>query len=125
MMPHNTVSSLDEVVQFVEYVRECAARGRDGIRVNMRNKNRQFMLDFRYGLDDVIDIARRIRVEEYSHTSVEGSSLAFVFGIEDRDYDIEIYMKLLPDKDGQRNTVVLSFHEAERPMNFPYRKKKG
>ena len=125
MMPHNTVSSLDEVAQFVEYVRECAARGRDGIWVNMRDKNRQFMLDFCYGLDDVIDIARRIRVEEYSHTSVEENSLAFVFGIEDRDYDVEIYMKLLAGKDGQRNAVVLSFHEAERPMNFPYRKKKG
>lgn len=129
MEEYNTVSPREDVEAFVEFARFCAAGRGDDIKFSMaRQKNKQFMDIHNYLRTDVIDLIRRLRIEEYSHTSWKGKTTAHVFGLNDDGLDI--YMKLRRmDKTGageERDaTLVISFHEQERPLEFPYRKKKG
>ena len=129
MEEYNAISPREDVETFIEFAKFCAAgRGDDVFILMERRKNKQFMDDHNYLRTDVINLIRRLRIGEYSHTSWKDKTTAYVFGLNDDGLDI--YMKLSRmDKTGtgeeRGTTLVISFHEQEWPLEFPYRKKKG
>ncbi|MDE6380869.1 MAG: toxin [Muribaculaceae bacterium] len=67
------------------------------------------------------EIIKKIEKEDYSHTVIDEVSYGdmWVFG---RDYDgTELYIKISLGAPGS-NTICISFHEAEHPLNYPFRK---
>ena len=85
------------------------------------------MDDHNYLRTDVVNLIRRLRIGEYSHTSWKDKTTAYVFGLNDDGLDI--YMKLSRmDKTGtgeeRGTTLVISFHEQEWPLEFPTEERK-
>ena len=75
-----------------------------------------------YTADDVVDTLRLLKIDNYSETLIDKDNddppLLMVFG---KDICGElIYIKLKIR--GERKVICVSFHYAERDMNFPYRK---
>ena len=67
------------------------------------------------------EIIKKIEKEDYSHSILDESSFGemWVFG---KDYDgTELYIKISMGRPGS-NTICISFHEAEHPLNYPYKK---
>lgn len=67
-------------------------------------------------------IIKEIETEDYSHSIIDETSFGdmWVFG---RDYDgKEVYIKISLGRPGS-NTICISFHEAEHPLNYPFKNK--
>lgn len=67
-------------------------------------------------------IVKKIEKNDYSHSIVDESSYGdmWVFG---KDYDgTELYIKISMGVPGSK-TICISFHEAERPLNYPFKNK--
>ena len=67
------------------------------------------------------EIIKKIEKEDYSHSVIDNVSFGdmWVFG---KDYDgTELYIKISLGHPGSR-TICISFHEAEHPLGYPYRK---
>ena len=84
-----------------------------------RSKNRKFMYDYQFCERDIQEILADLDIGQYSTTSYEPHRQpAHEFGISGIVDDIVIYLKFqIIDA-----VIVISFHEAEREMDFPYRK---
>ena len=88
-----------------------------------RGKNAQALLDLEISSDYRKEALKKLEVEDYSEgpifdTLYKGSAL-WVFGkiIRDREVYIKISLGL---KDAE--AVVISFHIAEHPLNYPFKK---
>ncbi|MBJ2186660.1 toxin [Muribaculaceae bacterium Isolate-042 (Harlan)] len=68
------------------------------------------------------EIIKKIEKEDYSHSIIDEASFGdmWVFG---KDYDgTELYIKISMGAPGSK-TICISFHEAEHPLNYPFKKK--
>ncbi len=68
------------------------------------------------------EIIKKIEKEDYSHSIIQESSFGdlWVFG---KDYDgTELYIKISMGVPGS-NTICISFHEAEHPLDYPLKRK--
>lgn len=66
------------------------------------------------------EIIKKIDKNDYSHTVVDEATFGdmWVFG---KDYDgTELYIKISMGVPGS-NTICISFHEAEHPLDYPYK----
>ena len=80
------------------------------------------LLDLDYDTDDVVERLKELRVEEYSETKIDKDDLnpplLYVFG---KNIDgKQVYIKLKIKENKQKHILCVSFHYAEREMNFPY-----
>ena len=84
-----------------------------------RPESADFMRAYGYRSNDIRALLAALRVEDYSHTSKKPDSAdAYVFGVADALVDFTIYMKLQIIE----GVVVLSFHQANRALEFPFRR---
>lgn len=68
------------------------------------------------------EIIKKIEKDDYSHSVIDETSFGdmWVFG---KDYDdTELYIKISLGVPGS-NTICISFHEAEHPLNYPFKNK--
>lgn len=68
------------------------------------------------------EIIKKIERDDYSHTVIDEASFGdmWVFG---RDFnEKELYIKISLGAPGT-NTICISFHEAEHPLNYPFKEK--
>lgn len=66
------------------------------------------------------EIIKKIEKEDYSHSIIDQTSYGdmWVFG---KDYDgTELYIKISLGIPGS-NTICISFHEAEHPLDYPFK----
>lgn len=88
--------------------------------MDKRAKNVQALLDLEITRNDRIGFLKDLKAEDYSETIIEKGPAGdlFVFGklIKDTDIYIKIQMGIEALK-----TIMISFHEEERPMTFPYK----
>lgn len=66
------------------------------------------------------EIIRKIERQDYSHSLIDEKSFGemWVFG---KDYDgTELYIKISMGAPGT-HTICISFHEAERPLTYPFK----
>lgn len=80
------------------------------------------LLDLGFDSMDLADSLRELTVEEYSETKIdrddENPPMLFVFGKEICSRLIYIKLKIKGEK--RKRVLCLSFHYAERNMEFPY-----
>lgn len=68
------------------------------------------------------EIIKKIEKDDYSHSVIDETSFGdmWVFG---KDYDgTELYIKISLGLPGS-NTICISFHEAEHPLDYPFKNK--
>lgn len=68
------------------------------------------------------EIIKKIEKDDYSHSVIDETSFGdmWVFG---KDHDgTELYIKISLGVPGS-NTICISFHEAEHPLNYPFKNK--
>lgn len=68
------------------------------------------------------EIIKTIEKDDYSHTIIDEVSFGdmWVFG---KDYDdTELYIKISLGRTNNK-TICISFHEAEHPLNYPFKNK--
>jgi len=87
-----------------------------------RAKNLQTMADLELSGKHIIKILNGIKITDYSSGPTEdvigtGPPL-WVFGCEVKGH--EVYIKITMGNLSD-NTVCVSFHKSERPMNYPYK----
>ncbi len=80
------------------------------------------LLDLEYDSSDIIDRLKELTVREYSETLFDRDDdkppLLFVFG---KDINSkQVYIKLKIKGERSKRVLCLSFHYAERQMEFPY-----
>ena len=79
--------------------------------------------DMEIDQEDVVEILKTLELKEYSETKLDRQEtnppFLFVFGkiINGR----LIYIKTKIQKNKKERTICVSFHYAERSMNFPYK----
>lgn len=90
-----------------------------------RGKNAQALLDFEISPIKRIEILNKLTVEEYSQGPLEenmhGIQPMWVFGKDVKG--TEAYIKISMGK-ANSQTICISFHPAEHPMNYPLKLKK-
>ena len=83
-----------------------------------REINRQFMNEYQFYERDILEILDKLRLVDYSHTSRElGKADAYVFGIHENSEGMLIYLKFTIVNE----IIVVSFHEPDRVLTFPYK----
>lgn len=118
---YNSIGSREKIDQIVDEVRNCAffEERVDLTQCFRREKNREFIYRYRYTARDIRDLLSSVRTEDYCYTSHEsGEEDAYVFS-PDAEMDLQLFLKI-QIVDG---VVVLSLHEAERNLSFPYRRR--
>lgn len=120
MAPNDDIIGKEEVIRnVVSTVRECAY---DQTRTDLsacrkREKNHAFMIRYNYHNSDIRNMLSVLRIEDYCFTSREtGKPDAYVFS-PDTGEDFQVFLKI----EITNGVVVLSFHEPERPLSFPFR----
>lgn len=87
-------------------------------------KSVRFVIKYHIQSEDVRNAMSRLTLEQYSTTSIKaGCPPAYVFGIhmpEIIDGDPEVYLKFQIDYGS--GFIIVTIHEAERPMEHPYRR---
>lgn len=123
MPDDNVVETRETIEKVVKEIRDCANNPE---KVNLspclsRPETRIFMARYRLHNSDIRDYLSNLRVEDYSYTSREtGKDNAYVFGPDTRDdYDVFLKVQII------KGVLVLSFHEPERKMEFPFRGRKS
>ena len=126
MTPDDNICESESVIQgVIETARNCAFQeGKVDLRLcysnQAREENRKYIRKNNISPEDIHSALSRLRLEEYSETSREsGKTDAYVFGIEFGE-DLLAYFKF----SFREGVLVLSLHEPERTMNFPFRKGK-
>ncbi len=80
------------------------------------------LVELGYTADDVADTLRSLELDNYSETLIDKDNddppLLMVFGKDISGRLIYIKLKVR----GERKVICVSFHYAEKDMNFPYRK---
>lgn len=81
------------------------------------------LVELGYTADDVADTLRSLELDNYSETLIDKDNddppLLMVFGKDISGRLIYIKLKVR----GERKVICVSFHYAEKDMDFPYRKK--
>ena len=119
MPDENVKDNMEIVQQVIEVARKCAF---DRERTNLapclsRSETKRFMNQYRITTVDIYNMLSNLRIEEYSYTSKKtGERDAYVFGPNTRE-DYKAYLKF-QICDG---ILVISFHEPDRELEFPYR----
>lgn len=80
------------------------------------------LVDLEYDCFDILDRLKELTIENYSETKIDRDNdnppLLYVFGmyIEEK----LVYIKIKLKGDNQKRVLCLSFHYAEKQMEFPY-----
>lgn len=87
-----------------------------------REKNKQTMTQLNFRNLERLNVVKNIIVEDYSEGPIKdelnGFGALWVFG---KDVDgHEIYIKIALGRPGS-NTICISFHLAEHPMQYPFK----
>ena len=90
-----------------------------------REKNKQTMAQMNFRPLDRLNVVKSIEVEDYSEGPIKdelnGFGEMWVFG---KDVEgQEIYIKITLGRPGS-NTICISFHIAEYPMQYPFKEGK-
>ena len=87
------------------------------------SKSVRFVREYDIHNEDVRNVMADLTLDQYSTTSVKaGCRDAYVFGVhmpEIIDDNPEIYLKFQID----RGFIIVTIHEAERPMDHPHRRR--
>ena len=122
MAPDDNIQDKQELISSVIETAKEYALNREKINLTLchsREKNRIFMARYRLHNEDVINMILNLRMEEYCFTSREtGEKDAYVFGPE--TWEFQVFLKFQID-DG---ILVISLHEPDRPLDFPFRRRK-
>lgn len=123
MAPNDDIKDEEEVVRnVVMTARECAL---DPTRTDLgpclsRPETRAFMNRYNLHNSDIRNMLSILRVEDYCFTSREnGEKDAYVFS-PNTDDDYKVFLKIQIKK----RVLVISFHEPERQLDFPFRRRK-
>lgn len=91
-----------------------------------RGKNAQALLDLEICPINRKEIIEKLKVEDYSEGPLEdtmgGLLPMWVFGKNVKGR--EVYIKITMGK-ANSQTICISFHPSERPMNYPYKSNKS
>jgi len=87
-----------------------------------REKNYQALLDLGISRIERMEIVKQIEVEDYSEgpilDNLNGFGEMWVFGKDVKGHEVYIKISMgMPNT----NTIVISFHEAEYPMSYPFK----
>ena len=121
-MPDENFCDKRETIQSViTTVRDCAFQ-EDRVDFSLcysRPENKAFIHANFLKRRDLRNILMNLRCEDYSHTSREnGKPDAYVFGVSINDDDkADAYLKLRIEN----GVLIISFHEPERDLTFPFR----
>lgn len=90
-----------------------------------QSKTRVFMRSIGYRGVDVLKVVQELEIDDYSSGPLRDDKGRprdlWVFGKYLEEY--EVYIKLAAWlKDGDVRAMCVSFHEAEQPLSYPYRK---
>ena len=116
----NVISGYDEVEKVVEYARDYAfdETKLDLREIYRREKNRIFIRENNIRNGEIKGILSRLRIEEYAYTSIQdGEPDAYAFGVKLDALDVYLKFQIV------NGIIMISFHEPERQLNFPYRMK--
>lgn len=124
----NIQSPREEIEDLLNQTRWLIENGDDRVLYvrKRREKNLAFMQEHNIYDNDVADMVYRLALENYCHTSQEtGKADAYVFGTHLNDEpEVEVYLKYnLRPIGGQMQIQidVISFHDPERNLTYPYR----
>ena len=130
---YNKIDSPEIVQSILDYVKEHVFEPdaidisrfhiqRRRLRDEEASKTARFVVEYNIQNEDVRNAMADLTLDEYSTTSVKsGCNDAYVFGIhmpEIIDENPEIYLKFQTN-DG---IIIVTIHEADRPMKYPYRR---
>lgn len=132
---YNETSSLADVQRTLDYVREHVFEP-DAVDISRfyaqwrrskdpeASKSARFVIEYNIHSEDVRNTMADLAIDQYSTTSIKaGCPKAYVFGVhmpEIIDSDPEVYLKFQIDN----GFIIITIHEAERPMDYPYRREK-
>lgn len=123
-MPEDNVSE-ELILDVIQKARDCAFKeGMVDLRLcyssKARPENRRFIRQNNIRQEEILSAISCLRIEDYSETSREiGKTDAYVFGIVFDD--LLAYFKFT----FRSGVLVISLHEPDREMNFPYRRRKS
>lgn len=129
-----TTSKKEEVLLFLENLHDILHDKAFDLDTNLRlirkkktKEKERFstpytLLDLDYDVSDVVERLKELTIEEYSETLIDKDDinppLLFVFG---KDINEKlVYVKLKIRGNAFRQILCVSFHYAERNMDFPY-----
>lgn len=124
MAPNDDIIESEGIIQnVVQTARECAF---DQTRTDLsacrrREKNWTFMIQHNLHFSDIRGMLSILRIEDYCFTSREtGKPNAYVFS-PDTGEEFQVFLKIQITN----GVVVLSFHDPERTLSFPFRGRKA
>ena len=92
-----------------------------------RQKNLIFLLKQGIAAEERKEILLGLRVEDYIHgpessdRDPKGPRNVWVFGVEYGETETFVRLRLI-EEEKEMYAICISFHEAERPLKFPYRR---
>ena len=132
----NIISKKTDVLKFIEEIREFLNKNdfdidEEFVLIRSEKEESKEQYSTRYTLndmeidrEDVVEILKTLELKEYSETKLDRQEtnppFLFVFGkiINGK----LIYIKTKIQKSNMEKVICVSFHYAERNMNFPYKK---
>lgn len=88
-----------------------------------RPKNAQTLLDLELSVKDRKAVLEKLKVEDYAQGPLEeklyGGNDMWVFGVQVKG--VELYIKISIGMQGQQ-VLCISFHKAEAPIVYPFKK---
>ena len=115
---------IDDVARFLRRFKE-KMKFWDLVFLDDRGKNAQTLADLELRPNDRKKVIEELELIDYSQGPFPenwfGSREMWVFGKQVKGY--EIYIKITIGLEGS-GTICISFHKAEFPMKYPFKKKK-
>lgn len=82
-------------------------------------------MDLEYDSEDVANRLKELSISEYSETKIDKDDLVppllFVFGKVINHKLVYIKLKIKENATNKRRVLCVSFHYAQKEMNFPYK----
>lgn len=117
------MAEIDDVRRFLKNFKEKMSFW-DVVFLDDRGKNSQTLADLEIKPKDRKKVLEDLNVEDYYEGPLDeqwyGSSEMWVFGKLIKG--IEVYIKITLGVEGS-SVICISFHEAEHPMNYPFKNK--
>lgn len=117
--------SSQQICQFLSLFKQASEKE---LYVPNRDKNRDFLARHGFTIQDRKDVIAGLQLKNYAKgpepddKDPAGPKNIWVFGVQYEGIAIYIKLKLIEESNHVNRAIVISFHEAEYPMRFPYRK---
>lgn len=122
------LASIEQIEEFLKKTRECILKKQ--IRMIRRAKSMETLNQLGISINDAFTMIEELTFEDYYRGPSPERNPDFPpgdiweFGLRESDNFSEIYVKLKEEKPDSK-MLCLSFHEAEYPIVYPYRKQGG